>query len=246
MLPPVYHAHHNRHLEDIPLWLALAARAGGPILELGCGTGRVLIPLAQAGFQTIGLDKDLSMLRYTRKIIREGIDISPFLFMADICNFHLSVKFPLIILPCNTFSMLTEIERRACLGCVCRHLGKGGIFAVSLPNPKLLSHFPGRSDAELEEEFIHPISGNPVQVSSSWYRTEKSFDVTWFYDHLLPDGTVERLEVNASHHLTTYDSYMAEMREAGLIVKEIYGDFTRSAYTEKSPYLVILSCRQIY
>ena len=53
MLPSVYHAHHNRHLEDLPFWLDLAAQTGDPLLELGCGTGRVLIPLAQAGYRTL-------------------------------------------------------------------------------------------------------------------------------------------------------------------------------------------------
>ena len=60
MFPQLYHAHHNRSLEDLPFWLELAAQAGDPILELGCGTGRVLIPLAQAGYHTIGLDNDPS------------------------------------------------------------------------------------------------------------------------------------------------------------------------------------------
>jgi ubiquinone/menaquinone biosynthesis C-methylase UbiE len=48
MFPQLYHIHHNAHTEDLPFWLKLAQQQGGPVLELGCGTGRVLIPLIQA------------------------------------------------------------------------------------------------------------------------------------------------------------------------------------------------------
>ncbi len=60
--PDLYHAHHNRHLDDLPFWQGLAARQGGLILELGCGTGRLLIPLAEAGYRLVGLDYDAGML----------------------------------------------------------------------------------------------------------------------------------------------------------------------------------------
>ena len=138
MFPQLYHTHHNRNLEDLPFWLELAAQAGDPILELGCGTGRVLIPLAQAGYRTVGLDNDPAMLKFLQTQLGPGIPHSPELIEADISEFELARQFPLIILPCNTFSTLSNEQRLDCLGCVRRHLRYGGIFAVSLPNPELL------------------------------------------------------------------------------------------------------------
>jgi SAM-dependent methyltransferase len=240
MFPQLYHAHHNRHLEDLPFWIELASKAGAPVLELGCGTGRVLIPLIQAGFHTIGIDNDLAMLRCLRDSLTEGIP-APSIFVSDITCFNLSLKVPLIILPCNTFSTLAKNERAACLRCVKKHLSTGGLYSVSIPNPEYLSSLPVRSAAQLEDEFLHPQTGNPVQVSSSWRKTKSIFQVTWIYDHLFPDGRVERLTAVTSHHLLPAEGYLDEIRTAGLEVVEVYGDFDRSPYQQVSPYLICVA-----
>ncbi len=243
MLPELIHIHHNHDLEDLPFWLDLAAQAGSPVLELGCGTGRVLIPLAQAGYQTIGLDHDLSMLSYLRMNITTQLKHPPELIAADFTEFNFATHFPLVLLPCNTFSTLSTDQRMLCLRCVYQHLRKGGAFAISIPNPEILRRLPGRSVAEIEDEFINPSTGNPVQVSSSWQRTRKTFIVDWNYDHLLPDGTVERFKVKTSHQLIPVKNYMADIEQAGLMVKEIYGDFDHSTYSANSSHLIFLITR---
>lgn len=240
MLPSLYHAHHNRYLEDLPFWLGLVQQTGDRLLELGCGTGRVLIPLAKVGYHTIGLDHDLAMLKFLLASNSQQIPTKPLLVASDICQFHLAAQFPLIILPCNTYSALDGDHRNACLGCVRRHLIPGGIFAVSLPNPALLLSLPDWSAPEIEDEFIHPSTGNPVQVSSSWQRKKDIFNVTWSYDHLFPDGKVEHLAVRVTHQLTTLETYVGEIERAGLWVRETYGDFDLSAYTADSPHLLLL------
>ena len=246
MLPQLYHAHHSRYLEDLPFWLDLAAQVGGPVLELGCGTGRVLSPLAQAGYHTIGMDHDLSMLKFLQANIGPQKLYTPLLVAADICRFNLSAKFPLILLPCNTFSTLSTDHRMACLRCVHKNLSDGGIFAVCLPNPELLFRLPVQSAAELEDEFIHPYTGNPVQVSSSWRRTKRTFHLKWIYDHLLPDGTVDRRVVNILQHIPPLKTYLSEIEDAGLMVRALYGDFDRSPFIENSPQLIILASHRQY
>jgi SAM-dependent methyltransferase len=240
MLPQLYHAHHNRYLEDLPFWLDLAVQAGSPVLELGCGTGRVLIPLAQAGCNTIGMDHDLSMLKFFHSNIRLLKLNIPLLVAADICRFNLSIKFQLIILPCNTYSTLRTRDRIACLRCVHKHLREGGIFAVCMPNPNMLIRLPIQSEAELEDAFIHPHTGNPVQVSSSWRRKKHTFHLTWIYDQLLPDGTVDRQVVNILQYIMPINIYLRELKQEGMRVRELYGDFDRSPFTEASPQLIIL------
>jgi SAM-dependent methyltransferase len=241
MLPHLYLAHHNRYLEDLPFWLELAAQTGDPVLELGCGTGRVLLPLAQAGHHAIGLDHNLLMLKFLKANIGPQIQNAPKLIAADISCFNLAAQFPLIILPCNTFSTLAENHRKACLRCIRRHLGPRGIFAVSLPNPQLLLQTPARSGAELEDEFIHPQTGNPVQVNSSWRRTERTFTVTWIYDHLFPNGIVERQTVEIAHQINPVDTYLDELGQGGLTLIGTYGDFDRSAFTSDSPVLILMA-----
>lgn len=246
MFPQLYHAHHSRNLEDLPFWLELAAQASDPILELGCGTGRVLIPLAQAGYRTVGLDNDPAMLKFLQTQLGPEIPHSPELIEADISEFELARQLPLIILPCNTFSTLSNDQRMGCLVCVRKHLQKGGIFAVSLPNPGLLLRLPARSWSEFEDEFTNPATGNPVQVSSSWQRKKKTFTVTWTYDQLLPDGTVDRLEVNVTHQVFDLSKTMADFENSGLAISELFGDFDCSQYTVDSPNLIILASPKSY
>jgi SAM-dependent methyltransferase len=240
MFPQLFHAHHNRYLEDLPFWLGLAAQTGEPILELGCGTGRVLIPLAQAGYHTIGLDHSVSMLNFLQANIGQ-IKPAPWLIAADISEYHLAVQYSLIILPCNTLSTLQGKQRMACLRCVVKHLKPGGVFAVSMPNSETLLNLPARSEAEVEDEFTHPQTGNPVQVSSSWRRTKATFKMTWIYDHLLPDGRVQRFTVENTQQMLPADTYMEEIRRVGMKVTGVYGDFDRSAYRADSPQLLCVA-----
>lgn len=241
MLPQLYHAHHSRDMQDLPFWLELAAQVGGPLLELGCGTGRLLLPLARAGYRCVGLDHDPAMLKFLQAQINSQLKPAPWLVIADISRFNFGVRFPLIILPCNTLSTLDEDRRRACLGCVGKHIALGGIFAVSLPNPETLAQLLTSLVPEVEDEFIYPQTGNPVQVSSSWRRTGSTFYLTWIYDHLLSDGRVDRFSIETIHHILPVDGYLRDFRAAGLRIMGVYGDFDRSAYTNDSPTLIILA-----
>ncbi len=182
MDPVLYHAHHSLYLEDLPFWQRLAASSGSPVLELGCGTGRVLLPLAAGGSHIVGLDRDAGMLAYLRS--QEDQAIRPLLVQSDLRRFAFGVRFPLIILPCNTLSTLSKSDREALYRCVSAHLAEGGWFAASLPNPALLADLPVVGEPVVEENFPHPKDQAPVQVTSAWERDETQVSITWAYDHL--------------------------------------------------------------
>ncbi len=242
ILPPhLYHAHHNRHNEDLPFWLKLAERQKGPILELGCGTGRVLLALARSGYASVGLDLDAGMLAFLQDQAQSEPAAPPAIFQADMAAYHLAQAFALILLPCNTLSALSSETRLAMLALACQHLSPGGLFAASLPNPAVLAGLPQQSDVEIEEILPHPVDGEPVQVSSAWQRSTDQFTVTWYYDHLLPDGQVERFIAQVHHTLQPVGVYTDELHRAGLVVDTLYGDFNQSPYTENSPSLILLA-----
>ena len=236
MLPLLYHAHHSLHPEDLPFWLDLAKQQGGPILELGCGTGRVLESLSEAGYDVQGLDYDRSMLLFLRSRLPAAQ-----VFQADMGHFRLEKRFALILLPCNTYSTLPAETRRLTLERVSEHLLPGDLFAASLPSLSSLMDLPAHGEPVVEEIFLHPESGNPVQASSSWKRSTRSFSMSWHYDHLLPDGTVERVSMQVRHSLLSAGEYIGEFRAAGLKVRWIYGDFDRSEFTRESLSLILIA-----
>jgi SAM-dependent methyltransferase len=241
MLARLYHAHHARHLEDLPFWLELARQQGGPVLELGCGSGRILLPLARDGYTSVGLERDPDKLSTLREAMEPELADRVELIRGDMAAFALGQRFPLIILPCNTISTLSAAQRQATLACIHRHLQPEGLFAASLPNPALMKELPLHSEAEIEESFSHPLDGEPVQVSSAWERRGQSLTIYWHYDHLLPDGRVERVSTQVSHTLAHVDAYLAELEAAGLSLVECFGDFDRSTYSPQAPYLILLA-----
>jgi SAM-dependent methyltransferase len=242
MFPDLYHAHHSLHLEDLPFWLELRHEHLGPLLELGCGTGRVLLPLLAAGSQAYGLDNDSEMLRFLQGNLPPQRPSAPLVFQADMAHFHLALLFSLIILPCNTLSTLEPEQRLTTLACVRRHLASDGLFVASLPNPLALKVMPHRGSEEIEEAFILP-SGDPVQVSSAWQRGPQQFTVTWHYDRLLPDGKVQRLTAQVVHSLEPPEAYFTALEQAGLRTAEVYGDFDRSPFALASPNLILVARR---
>ncbi|MBN2547526.1 MAG: class I SAM-dependent methyltransferase [Anaerolineales bacterium] len=241
MFPLLYHTHHCLHSQDIPFWLSLADHCNGPILELGCGTGRVLLPLARAGRQVFGIDNDPAMLSFLSHSIPGELSQQVSLVQADFTRFCLKKQFELIIMPCNTYSTLTEPDRRATIECLRNQLSPAGIFAVSMPNPYLLRHLPAHAEPEVEESFCLPTNGQPVQVSSAWNRTQDVFTLNWYYDLLFPDGSVERISACIQHQLTPVKELLEEMREIGLHPDTLYGNFDPSEYTQTADHLIILA-----
>ena len=239
MFPALYHAQHSQYKEDLPFWSGLARSPSRRVLELGCGTGRVLIPLADEGHSVVGLDLDPGMLQFLHDKIPIQLKDRVLLFQADMAHFRLAERFQTILVPCNTLSTLSVKDRQATLVNIRRHLCDDGIFAASVPNPRVLSTLPRHGETEIDEIFFHPLSGNPVQVSNSWVKSSQSCTFNWHYDELFSDGTVQRLTVHSQHSLAPAEIYIEELRQAGLEVTDLFGDFDRSAYTADSPYLLL-------
>jgi hypothetical protein len=161
-------------------------------------------------------------------------------FLADFTAFRLERKFNLILLPCNTYSTLDRDQRLQLLSLVRDHLHAGGLFVASLPNPQGLSSLPPYAEPEIEEIFAHPLDGEPVQVSSAWQKNARTLQLTWHYDHLLPDGTVQRVSAQTTHFLNSAEEYRSEMLAAGLTVQDMLGDFDGAAFSSASPQLIFL------
>jgi len=239
--PVLYHLHHLHETEDVKFWLNLVAQFGGPILELGCGTGRLLSPLAERGHQVIGLDLNYPALAYLRNSVDSELLDRIRIFQSGMDNFHLHQSFSMIFLACNTLSTLDYETRKSAYKRIVDHLGPGGVFVASIPNPAYLIELPTQGDLEIEDTLTHPVSGNPIQVISGWERTATNVIFRWYYDQLFPDGRVVRDTVETRHHLTSLDEYIAELQSENLKLIHKLGNYDHSDYGIETPYSILIT-----
>lgn len=135
------HIPYYRDRSDIGFYVEEALHAKGPVLEVACGSGRVLIPTARAGVTTVGLDASAQMLARCRASLEtetEDVRARVTLVHRDMRDFDLGRTFPLITLPFRAFQHLLTVEDQiACLASVHRHVAHEGRFIVDLFNPSL-------------------------------------------------------------------------------------------------------------
>jgi SAM-dependent methyltransferase len=116
--------------EDLPLWRALADEAGGPVLDVGAGTGRVTLDLAARGVAVVALEVDASLLK---TLARRGAGLPIETVAADARAFALGRRFPLVLVPMQTLQLLGGPARRAAfLRRALDHLEPGGLVAAAL------------------------------------------------------------------------------------------------------------------
>lgn len=119
-----------RSRPDVDFFVAAAQASGGPVLEVGCGTGRVLIPTTRAGVDIVGLDLSPHMLRVCQQRLQDepaAVQSRVRLHRADMRNFDLAQAFRLVTLPFRPFQHLTTVaDQLACLRSLHRHLAAEG------------------------------------------------------------------------------------------------------------------------
>jgi SAM-dependent methyltransferase len=118
------------YVEDLPLWRELAARTGGPVLDVGAGTGRVALDLARHGTPVVALDADGELLA---ELARRGRGLPVETVTADARDFSLGRRFGLVVVPMQTVQLLGGPAGRArFLACARAHLARGGMLAAAL------------------------------------------------------------------------------------------------------------------
>ncbi len=160
-------AHDNGPVKgDLAFYIECAREFGGPVLELATGTGRVLWPIAAAGFEIVGIDTSEGMLAIARaKAAAEAAETSDRvrLHQMDMTSFQLDQSFRLAIVPFRAFQHLTTPEQqRQALRCVHRSLVPGGHFVIDLFDPRLEYCAPDMPSPNPERRVRNPNTGHTV------------------------------------------------------------------------------------
>ncbi len=229
----LYHLHHRTYTEDLPFWVDAASRYAPPLLELGCGTGRVFHALRDAGFAPLGVDISFEMLAVLKE--QQPAKGAPVpVFQGDARSLGVAAaSLGLVILPCNTFSTFEPRERAALLGEIRRVLRPGGGFVFSAPNPLVL--WEAAPQGALRPEMTLPLpNGGEMEVSSAWEREGARFTIRWVYE---AEGM--RCEWATTHLLEPPETTLKALRAAGFEIAALHGDFEGGDFEPSALYLVV-------
>ena len=231
-----------RERPDVAFFVAAAREAGSPVLELGCGSGRVLIPTARAGLEIVGLDSSPSMLAVCRRDLEQetsAVRARASLVEGDMRRFDLGATFSLVTLPFRPFQHLVTVEDQlACLAAIRRHLGPGGRLILDLFNPSLeaLTEPVGEESAP-EAEFGMPDGRRVIRrfrIVTRDRATQVS-QVELIYDVTHADGRAERLiHAFAMRHLFRFEAEHLLAR-AGFTVAQLYGGYDKAPFGSSYP-----------
>jgi SAM-dependent methyltransferase len=230
---------------DIDLYLALATRTGGPILELAAGTGRIAVPLTLAGHDVTAVDIDPAMLERAfaraKAVLRrdpragrasgDGAASGALeLIEADLLDLDLpsAGTYQLALIALNSlFLLATRDAQRRALQTLARHLAPGGLAVVDvwLPEPDDLARFDGRMIFEYERR--EPETGHAVTkvAAARFDPTTAVVDLTAIYEEGPVGGTTSRWIRHDALRLVGADELRSMAEDAGLIVDEVGGDY---------------------
>src|SRR5207247_4597468 len=184
---------------DVEWFSALARRTGGPILELGCGTGRIAVPIAQESHHVVGLDRSAAMLERAERRARRA-DVEVRWVEGDMRAFSFNEAFALVFVALNSFLMLDPNDRWSCLARVREHLAPRGRVAIDVfqPDPEVVVGLDGGVVDEWER--VDPENARAVrEFSSSGANAEGVTQRIW-YDELADNGEVHRIGGTTTLH----------------------------------------------
>lgn len=240
----LYDLEHRDYVDDVELYRNYAARCHGPVLELGCGAGRVSLALSQTGFDVVGVDDSAAMLSLARDhAIDAGLSERIRFERMDVRSLELTDRFALAAYPLNGFiHLLTVKDQMSALRGVHRVLLPGGFLVIDLPNPHTVFTADADGQLYLRSRFTS-LKGNTILCMTS-AQTDLASQVqrlTLVYDEVGRGGQVQRTTVETELRFV----YRYEMEHllcrAGFEVDAVCGTYDLDPYESDSPIMLFVA-----
>lgn len=237
----LYDTENEMHQADVECLLNFAEQYGGPIVDLACGTGRATIPLAQAGYQVVGIDLSSSMLAQAeKKAASRQVDVT--WLQQDCTRFNLPDTSPLIFSVGNSFQhILTNQEQEDFLKSVAQHLSAQGRFIFDL-------RFPSREELlqpEHQEEYSHTYTDHQERKVEVYY-TNSYEPISQIQTYLTrrvfySEEKVVEQKVTTIRLRYTYPQELIRLLEScGLQPEGIYHNWKLEPLTEEANTMVVV------
>jgi SAM-dependent methyltransferase len=242
-------ANEHRSRIDLAFYLDYALKAGGRVLELGCGTGRLLIPAAVAGCCITGLDLSPFMLSKCReKLLAQPLEVQQraSLLEGNMVSFQTRERYTLITLPFRVFHHLIAVdEQKSCLSGVRQHLATGGIIILDLFNcfPPLMFDPAYLNEQEDQRDLKLP-GGRSLRTAgriAAFHRARQYNDTELVY--YVSDAAGNTARLVQSFPFRYYFRYEVEhlLELCGFRVIDLFGNFDRPAFGDSSPQMIFIA-----
>ncbi|AUX47099.1 hypothetical protein SOCE26_086110 [Sorangium cellulosum] len=246
--PAYYTKTYARRTDDVRYYVELAVTSGGPVLEYGCGNGRITLPVARAGVGITGVDLAAPMLDDLRaQLDREPREVRSRVSLrrGDMRALQLRRRFPLVICPFNAFLHLyTRADVERFLARVLAHLTPRGelVFDVSLPEPAELARDPDRAYAT--PRFRYPAKDGPGEVVryTERFDYDKVRQILFVSMEFSPVGGGERWMTPLAHRQFYPQELEALLHYNGFEISELGSDFS-AAPPDNQTSMLLYRCR---
>jgi SAM-dependent methyltransferase len=235
-------------VDDTPFYLELAKQHSGPVLEIGCGTGRVLLPIARKGISIHGIDNSgpmLTLLREKLSFELPSIRQNVTLHSGDMRDFRLDRKFPLVTIPFRPMQQMYTVEDQlAALKSAAAHLAAGGILAFDVFFPRFDRVPLGVGEERLEAEWTSPMDADILVRrfvrKDADDKVNQTYSVTFIF-RSLRNGEVIQEETNRLQmSYYTYPHLRALFLLTGLEIVEEYGSFAKTPMDNTAREMIFL------
>lgn len=244
LIAPFYDIEHAQFGEDLDMYHNFAELCGGKILELACGSGRLLLPLASDGYMLTGVDASAAMLKLAHHALEKaGVSARCQLVQQDMCLLQLPEKYRLAVIALGSFGhIITRARQQQALAAIRRHLSTGATFILDLSNDdaRYMEHLSGQilhrgtwqqEDGSCVTHFLTPAAST----------THHLLELTHFYEVYRQGEAVRRTVSQTNLYLFERSEVELLLEQAGFQVKNIYGNYDFGPCEHESPRMIFIA-----